>query len=169
VPVAASVGFPIGPLRLIDAQSGKVRTLLDGDVLGFAWSPDGKTIAAIRFVNVPAGGVLPSAAPGASGASGPPAPSASAEAARTEIRLTFIDVASGDIRSDPNVRPSVTYVNGVLAYFDQYALSHHLWAPDSSSILLPELTNEGTEQINVFYPDGGAPVAFDGTLAFWSP
>ena len=35
------------------------------------------------------------------------------------------------------VVPGATFVNDVLAYFDQYALSHRLWAPDSSSFLLP--------------------------------
>src|SRR6478672_11197483 len=41
-------GFPLGPLKLIDAASGDVRTLVDGLVVAFWWSPDGKTIAALR-------------------------------------------------------------------------------------------------------------------------
>ena len=88
---------------------------------------------------------------------------------RTEIRLTFIDVASGDIRSDPSVTPSITYINAVLAYFDQYSLSDRLWAPDSSSIILPKLAQDGSQRIGVLYPDGASPVSFEGTLAFWSP
>ncbi len=174
-PVETPVGFPNGPLRLLDARSGKVRTLLDGQVVGFSWSPDGKTIAALRLVEVFDGGALGSPAPSGSGASaGSPAaasasPVASAAPSRTEIRLTFIDVASGDIRSDPSVTPSITYINAVLAYFDQYSLSHRLWAPDSSSIILPELAQDGSEHIGVLYPDGASPVSFEGTLAFWSP
>jgi Tol biopolymer transport system component len=157
-PVTESAGYPIGPLRLIDAASGKVRTLLDDAVLGFSWSPDGSTIAAIRFVQVPVEGAAVSTAP-----------DASAPATRTEIRLTFVDVASGDIRSNPEVRPSPSYVNAILAYFDQYSLSHQLWAPDSSSLLLPIFGDDGDEHIAAFDPDGGEPVVFDGVLAFWTP
>ena len=57
-PVETPVGFPNGPLRLLDVRSGKVRTLLDGQVVGFSWSPDGKTIAALRLVEVFDGGAL---------------------------------------------------------------------------------------------------------------
>ena len=80
-----------------------------------------------------------------------------------------MDVASGDIRSDPNVTPSITYINAILAYFDQYALSHRLWSPDSSAIILPQLAQDGSEHIGILYADGGTPVTFEGTLAFWSP
>ena len=47
------LGLPVGPLRAVDAASGRVRTLLGGTVLAFFWAPDGKTIAAI---GVPAPG-----------------------------------------------------------------------------------------------------------------
>ena len=53
-PVEASPGIPLGPLRLLDARTGEVRTLLDGEVITFDWSPDGKTIAAIRVVPIDA-------------------------------------------------------------------------------------------------------------------
>ena len=46
---ATPLAFPVGPLRLIDAASGATRTLLDGTVVGFFWSPDGRTIAALRL------------------------------------------------------------------------------------------------------------------------
>ena len=73
------------------------RTLLDGSVVGFWWSPDGATIAALRVATV----------------DGAP-----------EVRLVFVDVASGDIRAEPLVRPSLVFIEQVLPYFDQYALSH---------------------------------------------
>jgi len=147
-------GFPLGPLKLIDTSSGDVRTLLDGLVVSFWWSPDGKTIAALR--------VQPSVA--AAGAS--PAPSQEPD---TDVRLIFIDVASGKTLSQPIVRPTGRFVGSLLAYFDQYALSHRLWAPDSASILLPELDATDTTHVVVRYVDGSDPISLDGEIAFWSP
>ena len=60
-------------------------------------------------------------------------------------------------------------MNGLLTYFDQYALSHRLWAPDSSSILLPQVDAAGSTHVDVFFPDGGAPVPLEGEIGFWSP
>ena len=67
------------------------------------------------------------------------------------------------------VVPGATFIDNVLAYFDQYALSHRLWAPDSSSFLLPAVDQAGTTHVDVFYPDGGDPVQLDGDAGFWSP
>ena len=39
--------IPSGPLRTVDAAAGEVRTLRDGSVLAFFWSPDGRAIAAL--------------------------------------------------------------------------------------------------------------------------
>jgi TolB protein len=165
-PVASPAAIPIGPLRLIDAESGESRTLLDGIVVSFAWSPDGATIAAIRLVPAAAGSNVSSASPSAA----PVSPAASpAPAGRNEIRLTFVDVATGRIRSEPAVTPGAQFVNGLLTYFDQYALSHRLWAPDSSSILLPQVDADGTTHVDVFFPDGGTPVPLEGEIGFWSP
>jgi TolB protein len=157
--VAAPPGIPLGPLRLVDAASGETRTLLDGLVVSFAWSPDGSTIAAIRLVPAAAGSNVSSASPSVA-----PAPTG-----RTEVRLAFVDVATGRIRSEPVVSPGAQYVNGLLTYFDQYALSHRLWAPDSSSILLPQVDPDGMTHIDAFFPDGGEPVSLEGEIGFWSP
>ena len=153
------IELPIGPLRLLDADSGDVRTLIEDEVVSFAWSPDGRTIAAIMVVPRPAGSSVSSASPDAS----------AAPAGRSEIRLAFVDVESGDIRSQPVISPGPTYVNSLMTFFDQYALSHRLWAPDSSSILLPQIDADGTTHVDVFYPDGGSPVPLEGEIGFWSP
>jgi WD40 repeat protein len=155
-PVPPDLGFPIGPLRLIDAASGEVRTLLDGFVVGFWWSPDGQTIAALRVQ--PALG-------SASGASLVPSPTP----IDNEPRLVFVDVASGKVRSQPVVQPGERFIDTFLIYFDQYALSHRIWAPDSSSFLLPEALPDGSTQLTVRFPDGEPPVMLDGDIGFWSP
>jgi TolB protein len=149
-PAADPTGFPLGPLRVIDAASGEVRTLIDGFVVSFWWSPDGKTIAALR-VQPAIGTAAPSAAP------------------TTEIRLMFVDVAGGALRSQPAIRLGQRFIEAVLAYFDQYALSHQIWAPDSSSILIPEVGLDGQTHVTVRFPDGEAPIELDGEIGFWSP
>jgi TolB protein len=159
-PTNASADIPVGPLRVVApvVGAGQFRTLLDGSVVSFAWSPDGRTIAALLVVPVPGGSTVASENPPT------PVPTGS-----NEVRLTFVDVASGAIRSDPVVVPGSAYVDQVLAYFDQYALSHRLWAPDSSSILLPAVDEAGTTHVDVYFPDGGPPVPLDGEVGFWSP
>jgi TolB protein len=159
LPLATADSVPIGPLRLIDARSGKTRTLLDGSVVSFAWSPDGKTIAAIHVIPIDATPLVSSSSPATT----------SAPTGQNEVRLAFVDVASGKIRSEPLIAPGQTFVRALLTYFDQYALSHRLWAPDSSSILLPQFEPDGTTRVDVFYPDGGTPVSIDGEIGFWSP
>ena len=147
-------GFPLGPLKLMDAASGDVRTLVDGLVVAFWWSPDGRTIAALR-VQPSIASATPSAAP--------------SQEPSTEVRLIFTDVASGQTLSQPIVRPAERFVSSLLAYFDQYALSHRLWAPDSASILMPEVDEVGTTHVIVRYADGSDPIQLDGDFAFWSP
>lgn len=152
-PGLSDATFPVGPLRLIDAASGEVRTLIEGLIVSFWWSPDGKTIAALR--------VQPTI--GSAGASASPA------TPRTEVRLLFVDVESGAVRSQPVVLPGQRFIETFLAFFDQYALSHRLWAPDSSSFLLPEFAADGSTHIAARFPDGEDPVQLDGVMAFWSP
>jgi TolB protein len=83
--------------------------------------------------------------------------------------LVFIDVAKGEIRSQPLVRPSQVFINQLLTYFDQYALSHRLWAPDSSSFLLPIAEDGGATRVLAVTPDGTVLARLDGTIGFWSP
>jgi TolB protein len=172
-PAQTAYAIPLGPLRLIDSASGKVRTLLDGSVVSFWWSPDGSTIAALRVQPVegaaeassPAASTPPASASPASSAS----PGASPTEPPTEVRLLFVDVASGDIASQQVVRPGQLYIDQFLTYFDQYALSHRVWAPDSSSILVPVVESDGTTRVAVMFRNGDPPRAIDGVIGFWSP
>ncbi len=154
--------IPFGPLRILDGDTGKTRTLVDSSVVSYWWAPDGRTIAALRVQPVDATSPAPSAAAAPSVAGASPAPA-------TEIRLLFIDVATGKVRADPVVRPGQLFIDQYLTYFDQYSLSHQLWAPDSSSFLLPVVDPDGVNHVAAMFPNGDPPILIDGSIAFWSP
>ncbi len=152
------VTLPIGPLRVLDAGSGSVRTLLPGDVLAFFWAPDGRTVAALRIApRDDTIALVHSTRPVATDAG-------------LALDLLFVDPASGTIRSKSAVRLAETFSTQVLPYFDQYALSHRLWAPDSRSIVLPLIVEDGTTSLAVIRADGsGSRRIADGDMGFWSP
>jgi TolB protein len=167
-PASTPVGFPLGPLRLLDPRTGATRTLQDGSVIAFWWSPDGRTIATLALA--PAG--APSAdrtAVLAAASLASPLPAAS-PAPALEVHLSFVDVASGTVRGDRVVRLGDDFVQSVLPYFDQYALSHRTWSPDGTAIVLPLLDATGQARAVTFGSDGsaGRPIA-DATSAAWSP
>ena len=92
-----------------------------------------------------------------------------ASLAYVPMTLSFVDVATGKTRAQRAVAPSSKFVNGILPYYDQYALSHRIWAPDSSAIALPGFGNGGDE-LFVTPADGSEPTALPGAVfGFWSP
>jgi TolB protein len=164
-------GLPIGPLRVVDSATGKARTLLDGRVLAFFWAPDGKTIAALRVPD-PGDGVASNAANAtlAVARTGPAATASPPQAEGIDLNLSFVDVTSGKAGSQRSVHLAQTFVYQLLPYFDQYALSHRIWAPDSSAIALPLASDSATTAIFAVAADGSEPQRIaDGELGFWSP
>jgi hypothetical protein len=160
----------------VDAASGAVRELPADGVVAFFWSPDGSRIATI--------GVPSQAAPGS--ARGPrvtafdarlasvsrdePRSRPPAEAPGVAAGLTFVDVAAGTASPEQLVQLSPLFVNQVLPYFDQYALSHRVWSPDGASILLPLVGDDGVEALHVLPADGSPPTELaPGSMGFWSP
>ncbi len=163
-----SVDLPVGPLRALDPATGAVRTLLEGSVVGFFWAPDGRTIAALS-VPGPGDTKVASASRGEITLARA-APRATQVAAGVTLRLTFVDAASGTVRSEDEIQLSDLFINQVLPFFDQYALSHRFWAPDSRSIALPIDNDQGVSQITALFADGSTPtVIADGAFASWSP
>jgi TolB protein len=163
-----SADFPFGPLRLLDAGTGDARTLIDESVLAFWWSPDGRTIAALRLAPV----ADPSSASrsGVAIAATDGEPAAAAPEPTLEVRLTFVDAATGDVRSDRAVKLGSDFVAAVLPYFDQYALSHRVWSPDSQAIVLPLEDADGRTQATVLDADGADPRPIaDARQALWAP
>ena len=171
---ATPAPLPIGPLRLIDATSGASRTLLGGSVVAFFWAPDGRTIATLGVAG-PGGGVQAATdrfVPALARLARPRmmSPDAIDTAAEIDIHLAFVDVATTTLRRQRDVRVSDTFVNQILPFFDQYALSHRFWSPDSASLALPLVAAGGGDQLVVIPADGSAPHPIpDRVIGFWSP
>jgi TolB protein len=139
-------------------------------VVAFFWSPDGKTIAALV---VPEGGSGPVANADPVANAGPVAPPRAlprAAADAFDLHLVFVDVVSGNVRSERAVGLAQPFVAQLLPYFDQYALSHRLWSSDSAAILLPLVAPSGQDQLVVIPADGSDPRTIaDGSKGFWRP
>ena len=132
-----------------------MRKLAANDVVSFFWSPDGSRIATI--------GISTPAAPGSARLGGPAAATARlvstrpdggtgprvADAEGIDVALQFVDVAAETATPAQVVSLSPLYVNQILPYFDQYALSHRVWSPDGTSILLPVIDAGGNESLEV--------------------
>lgn len=161
---AQQFGLPLGSLRLIDARAGAVRTLLEGLVVSWFWAPDGRTIAALR-IPVAADDQVASLPVIAAAGSGP-----IAQADPLSLRLLFVDVATGAVRSEQSVRLSDIVLAQFLPFFDQYARSHRMWSPASDAIVLPLQDETGAGHVTIVPADGSRQRAIaDGVAAFWSP
>jgi TolB protein len=173
--VGPALDLPVGPLRLIDAASGAVRTLLPDGVVAFFWSPDGSTIAALQLVS-PGSDQVAGAGTGAivlarttsnvrRGSAG-----MAAAPPGTALRLAFVTVDSGAVVSQRTVRVSDAFTQQVLPFFDQYALSHRLWSPDGTAVVVPVVSDDGAVHLTTVRADGtDTHVVTDGSMAFWRP
>ncbi len=167
-----AVNLPIGPLRLLDATTGDVRTILDGPVVAFYWAPNGETIAALQVATpgddsvADAGRIALARAAVTHGPAGRPA----AVAPGLALRLVFLDVASGTIRAQRAVQVGDDFAQQQLPFFDQYALSHRVWSPDSRLVALPVADADGSTHISVIAADGSAAATIAaGVAGSWSP
>ena len=170
--VGPTLDLPVGPLRIIEAATGAVRTLLPDGVVAFFWSPDGSTIAALQLVTpgsdqvAGAGGIV------LARSTGVPRRSAllAATPPGTALRLAFVKVATGTLISQRTVRLSDLFTQQVLPFFDQYALSHRIWSPDGAGIVVPVVSDDGAVHLTAVRADGtDTRVVTDGAMAFWRP
>jgi len=219
-----------GPLRVLNAPDGKVRTLTDDIVLAFFWSPDGRYIAYFTIAGVAEqiwantfpdpvaaaldGGFFDRNEIRRMNARRQPADAgekpvadgrqvsyelegeASEEDEGIEndeidmeaegdfaveeehilrLNLWCVDVEKDEHRLIKTFEPVDLFVNQFLPFFDQFALSHRIWSPDSKSIVLPMIDyDENDNDVpRVFAvpmtPRSGKPRAIaDGVIAFWS-
>lgn len=155
-----------GPLRLFDAESGEATILSDNTVLAFFWSPNGRFLATIQSNS---GNRSFGVIAGLKENGRPPLAKGSAQRPIHQFLLTVIDVETGETRDLATFGPTRLFVGQFLPFFDQYALSHRLWSPDSAAIVLPLIEN-GVNRVKVFPINGEAPLDLGrGDMPVWSP
>jgi WD40-like Beta Propeller Repeat len=139
-------------VKIVDISDGKVRPLVKDGVAAFYFSPDSRRIAYIAV---------------------PPE--------RPYYTWKVVDTAGG--KSHKLASFVATNEQAIAAhYFDQLALSHRLWAPDSSAIVFAGVILKGEPkkpvppmaapppEVTILPVDGGKPRGLaEGVVAFWSP
>jgi TolB protein len=152
-----------GALIVVDAITGEdaARSSVTG-VLAFFWSPNSQRIAFITL----------STAPGSFNAFDPKSDllKALAQGDATGLAWSVIDVATNETRRYGTFTPTRELVY-LLSFFDQFAQSHRLWAPDSAHILYSEITPEDRPVISLLDITRAVSVPLylaDGVIAVWS-
>ena len=155
-----------GPLRLFDTETGEVSLLSDNVVLAFFWSPNGRYLATFNTgdinrdfgVNV-AHNSKPDRSTQAKSAS---------QFNPHQFNLAIIDLQTGEETQVMSFFPTGIFISQFLPFFDQYALSHNIWSPNSDAIVLP-LREEGESRVKVIRIDGSEFIDLGkGDMAFWS-
>ena len=155
-----------GALRLYDTETAET-TLLSSDlVLAFFWSPDGEKIAILT-------------APFSQGFENEQQVNGGIKNVRTtktipvqrnphQFKLSVININTGEGVQIAEIIPSITFMTQFIPFFDQYALSHRLWSPNSDKLVLPIIEDQ-ENKIVVFPASGGKRTEIgSGDSAFWS-
>lgn len=148
---------PFGPIGILDAENGELTPLTASQALAFFWSPDGRYLA--YFTTYRSGG-------------GEMATVSSRIYQHVQqnpflLELRVADVATGENRLLTTFTPTPTFMDQFLPFFDQYALSHALWSPDSRALVLPVQGRSGPEVVVVTL-SGEALSLTAGEMPFWS-
>jgi TolB protein len=156
-----------GELNLLEAESGLLETLSENLVVAFFWSPDGRYIAYLTpsLEQRDEGDV--------SMTTQPMLVSQKVEAQKIQrgsflLELHVVDIATKEDKRLATFTPTFLFLDQFMPFFDQYALSHRLWSPDSSAIVLPITNADSTKQITVFGLDGTVTAVGEGDTPFWS-
>ena len=159
----AAAPHTYGPIRLLDAKTGDLTTLVEEVAVAFFWSPDGTKIAYLSPLSDEGGGQQARAPMMQVSTSAQPR-------APLLLNLSVVDVASGVSERLTTFAPSPLFVGQYLPFFDQYALSHRLWSPQSDALALPMLAADGaTSQVVVVPLQGESRPIAPGDMPSWSP
>ena len=157
-----------GPLYVLDVATGEERVISTRTVLAFFWSPDGRQIAFITIANdMEDEGIYAGAMEKSRGAG------RLVSLPQAQFGQGFLTLSVFDIEAEEGLRlldfePTIPYLAQFLPYFDQYALSHRIWSPDSRAIVLP-VREESGNSILIVPTIGGRPYPLaSGDIAFWS-
>ena len=150
---------------MLDVAGGQTRVLTRQMVLAFFWSPDGRSIAFITVNGDPQdGGVNALAKTRQLTRLARPAQ----QPGQGFLTLSVVNVATGEGVRLLDFQPTGVFLTQFLPFFDQYALSHRLWSPDSSALVLPVVEESG-QWVLIVPAAGGRPFHLaEGDAAFWS-
>jgi Tol biopolymer transport system component len=152
-----------GPLHLLDAATGESQIIADELVIAFFWSPDGRYIAYFTVADTESDAVQ-AGLPGKNEELSKPG----SQEDELIMEVWLADTLGGSIRRLRAFEPTDLFVFQFLPFFDQYSLSHRIWSPDSSALVLP-IVEDGAPRISILPIDGRAPeVLVDGIIGFWS-
>ncbi len=137
-------------LRVVPGDGGSIKTVAEGRIIAFYWSPNGEMLAWVGL-----------------------------DGGNREFVWWAATVEGGEARELLRAQPSNDMLV-TLSFFDQYAYSHSPWSPDSSRLVLAVVPNRSREGRNGSTPPGprifvvessgdSEPVEVGaGSLAFWS-
>lgn len=131
----------MGSLYIQDLETSRTVEVGTDPVLAFFWSPDGQKLAFMQF-----------------------------EVGANRTALRWKVWRDGEITSYDSFIPSRLYMRSYLAFFDQYAQSMSIWAPDSSAYVYAGLNSRG--QRGIFIQELGKKRpsrVSSGDFAVWSP
>jgi TolB protein len=146
----------------MDAATGEVRVLSDEPIIAFFWSPDGRYLAALSVARNGEGDINAQAGKERAGKLG-------LQQNLPRLRLLVYNVAAEEGRLLFSFVPTFTFATQFLPFFDQYALSHRLWSPDSSALVLPMVENGRNQIFIINIVTGQKRFLADGSMPFWSP
>ena len=152
----------VGPLRLMDAATGEVRLLSDEPIVAFFWSPDGRYLAALSILRSGEGDINAQTGKASTG-------KLTQQQNLPMLRLLVYDVTTDEGRFLFSFVPTFTFVTQFLPFFDQYALSHRLWSPDSSALVLSMVENGRNQIFIINIVTGQKQFLAEGLMPFWSP
>ncbi len=162
-PVSNSIAS-YGPLRIVDPIINEIRTLTSDNIVAFFWSPNGRSIAYFTFSNHDFGAVQAYSPVGKNDHRA----RIQRQVDELTLDLWIVDVDSQQKRLLLNFSPSRTFTHQFLPFFDQYALSHRIWSPQSDALTIPIL-EDGVSHIAIVYLNRTEiQLLSSGEIAFWS-
>ena len=132
----------LGPIYVVDVQTGRTREISAKPAIAFFWSPDGEKLAFL----VP-------------------------EETEDSVRLRWNVWDGTDTQDYGLILPSRTFLQRYLAFFDQYAQSMSIWSPDSTAFTYAGISENNQRGIWVQeLGEGKEPEWISrGIFVAWSP
>lgn len=156
--------FPsLGVLRIADVDSGESWAVTRDPVIAFFWSPNGKQIAYITLPDLNNDSIQVK-----NDFISRTILSKPTQQGGFELELWVVDIESGFQRRTLKFAPTSMFARQFLPFFDQYALSHRLWSPDSKALVLPVMDENSSKIAVVWLDNDEVQIIADGDIAFWS-